>query len=385
MSKTSTFERKTKKARDQANYQQICDDQQVVWERVTYKDLNTYFSSNYVDETFLDYLFTKNIHASIENKKLKTRVPSYFSEFQTIFTPVCTLLQQLSSVLIYVVAFLNVRQHRISILFLSQINLFCIFLIYLLRVWFRENIKIQKTDKEINTVDQQNHQLNIKNQKFPKTTIFPQRRRIISMTFVLACYLYLMAPLLNSLTNSYSNDTIYCLSFFAMGIHLIFHDYFFIGNIATTKVEKDKEKDKYLNDEKETIVVFPNNISISSFSGLISSNAAVFAVTLLISRLNIDCNDIMILMLFVFAYLLLSCLPIIRAYLYQRSIVLHHYLTIIMTTSACMVVFWFYPQYLLVSISFMLAIAFIGPFLYAYKSKEKITIKGPWDLPQFED
>jgi phosphatidylinositol glycan class C protein len=163
-------------------------------------------------------------------------------------------------------------------------------------------------------------------------------------------YLRLIAPLLKSLTSSYSEDTIHACSLFFTAVHLLFQDYSFI------------------------------NSSTGKFSGTLSLNAAMFTAVLLASRLD----SLQKVSSFMLLAVILFCLLPHTIRLVKKNAVWVH---IIMTAGL-----WGAVTYLLFKLDRTLLFAYeitvvffsvICPFWMQFiGSKYKKSLRGPWDIAQ---
>lgn len=163
-------------------------------------------------------------------------------------------------------------------------------------------------------------------------------------------YLRVIAPILKSLTSSYSVDTIHACSLFFAAVHLLFQDYSFI------------------------------NGSSSKFSGTLSLNAAMFTAVLLASRMD-SIQKVSCFMLL--AVILFCLLPHSIRLVKKKALWVH----ILMTC-----VIWGMVTALLFNLDRTLLFAFeitliffcvVCPFWMQFiGSKYKKSLRGPWDIAQ---
>merc|ERR1712137_138601 len=155
-----------------------------------------------------------------------------------------------------------------------------------------------------------------------------------------------LSPVLATLTNSFSNDTIYALSIMLMSIHIVSHDYGYVLG------------------------------SSDNFQAPVSLNAAIFASVLLGSRLPSTTHVFLLMFL---AVLLFALFPIMRHHLKKKSTKAYLWLAVIMFL-VCSVALM--PISTILAIVFMLGNIFVtfgSPFWLIWIQKYKNEIKGPWD------
>merc|ERR1712137_547593 len=155
-----------------------------------------------------------------------------------------------------------------------------------------------------------------------------------------------LSPVLATLTNSFSNDTIYALSIMLMIIHVVSHDYGYVIGSA------------------------------DNFQAPVSLNAAIFASVLLGSRLP---STVHVFQLMFLAILLFALFPIMRHYLKKKSDDANLWLSFLMFVVCAVMLL---PISNILAISFILGNAFItfgSPFWLIWIQKYKNEIKGPWD------
>ncbi|CAM9851659.1 unnamed protein product [Ectocarpus fasciculatus] len=163
-------------------------------------------------------------------------------------------------------------------------------------------------------------------------------------------YLRVIAPILQSLTSSYSEDTIDACSLFFTVVHLLFQDYAFINN------------------------------SSGKFSGTLSLNAAMFTAVLLASRLE-STQKVSAFMLL--AVILFCLLPHTIRMVKKKAVWVHISMTMIL---------WGIVSYLLFNLDRTLLFAYeivviffavVCPFWMQFiGSKYKKSLRGPWDIAQ---
>jgi phosphatidylinositol glycan class C protein len=170
-------------------------------------------------------------------------------------------------------------------------------------------------------------------------------RQAIKILLVFSTVLAL-SPVLHTLTNSFSDDTIWSLTSVLLVIHLYFHDYGYINAVS------------------------------DRFTAPVSVNAAIFASVCLASRLK---NSLYVFVFISFAIVTFALFPNARNRLRRFSVEFHVGLTVLLfVLAAC----------LIMSISYFIAIAyivaifsitFLGPYGLIFIQKYKNGINGPWD------
>lgn len=167
---------------------------------------------------------------------------------------------------------------------------------------------------------------------------------------LLTGFLVVLSPVLRTLTDPVSGDTIWAFAISLLLIHLIFHNY---------------------RPYRDTRVLFSP----------ISLNAAVFASVVLASRLP----DIVVVFGFLFCSLaIFMAAPLIRHHLHVRlSSSVGPTLFLFFVTSVCLLLDST-PAFL-VYLAVLAFVTFVCPFWLIYSQKYKNEINGPWDEAKLED
>jgi len=176
-------------------------------------------------------------------------------------------------------------------------------------------------------------------------------KRSIHTTILLGIYMRVAAPVLRTLTSSFSGDTIHALALTFSTIHLTFHDY------------------AYVNSET------------SSFSGTLSLNAAMFTAIILASRLN---NIELVVALLFLAVICFSLFPSLARLVKKRSLNLHVLLTAIQWIAASVALFYLDTALFVAYESGIFIIWLLGPYVYFYMQVYKKSMRGPWDIAEVE-
>lgn len=256
---------------------------------------------NHVDDSFLAALVTN------------ANVQTY--GYWTVVKNTVPVIQQITAVTIFLCIFIFALNKDVSVMFLGALDVTVALLGGILAAIPERSIKAKVISKSAGTV------------------------------YLLTGTLVVLAPVMRTLTKSYSNDTVTFLVMLLCSLHLFFHDYTITARITG--------------------------------SGMFSLNAGIFASVLLASRLS--SNE------YVFVFLclateLLVFFPSVRKYIMESS---EHQN---MAVAAVMLVVAFS---LLLSLSTVLAVvyvtgvAFIGfvcPLGLISVQKYKCKISGPWDI-----
>jgi phosphatidylinositol N-acetylglucosaminyltransferase subunit C len=170
--------------------------------------------------------------------------------------------------------------------------------------------------------------------------------------YLLAGTLVVLAPVMRTLTESYSDDTVTFLVMLLCSLHLMFHEYRSI----------------------------PRSI-LSGSLGMFSLNAGMFASILVASRLS---SDVFVFEILGLSTLLLVCFPLLRQFLIRESEKQNVMLAVVMVSLAF---FLLLPLSTTVAVVYIASVCFIGflaPFglisIQAYKYK----INGPWDIAELK-
>lgn len=179
-------------------------------------------------------------------------------------------------------------------------------------------------------------------------TLQPSLGELLRGVFLFGVCVRVAAPALQTLTSSFSSDTIHALAITFSFIHLVSYDYGYIH-------EKDVE----------------------TYSGTISLNAAMITAVLLASRLH-DVETVFSFMLL--AALCFSFYPTVARLMYQRSFALHLFVTLLQ----CIIASW-----ILASVDLVLFIIFLSIIVFVWvicplwlqqMQVYKRSLKGPWDI-----
>ncbi|KAN0012174.1 hypothetical protein ACTFIU_007472 [Dictyostelium citrinum] len=260
------------------------------------------YSDNYTDETFLIGL--------VQNANFIKY------DFWTVVLDSFTVSQQITSVILFAIIFFHSLKHTLTLPFLVAMAGGFLVLGY---------IAIIIIDPSANFLSIRSSFLHI---------------------ILLFGTVYGLSPVLRTLTNSFSDDTIWALTFILLLAHLFFHDY------------------GYTNNESQ------------KFSAPVSLNAAIFASVLLGSRLP---SNIHVFVLISYAIETFALFPIFRHHLKRHSMELHVGLTVILCVTCSLLLLGMSKLLALIYIGIIGTITFVCPLWLIFIQKYKNEINGPWD------
>lgn len=166
--------------------------------------------------------------------------------------------------------------------------------------------------------------------------------------FLFGVCLRVAAPALQTLTSSFSSNTIHALAIAFSSMHLAFYDY------------------SYIHDSEVYV-----------FSGTLSLNASMFTAVLLASRLK---NIEMVFSFMLLAVICFSFYPSVARLMYQRSLTLHLAVTIIQCGLASSLLFFLDFALFAVFQFLIIFVWIICPLWLQQMQVYKKTFEGPWDL-----
>jgi phosphatidylinositol glycan class C protein len=155
------------------------------------------------------------------------------------------------------------------------------------------------------------------------------------------------APALQTLTSSFSEDTVHALTIAFSVLHLVSYDY------------------KTLEDSSD------------ASTGTLSLNASMFTAVLLASRLN---NIEMVFAFMLLAVILFSFLPSISRAILQRSVGLHLVFTLFVSLFACALLYYLDFTLFIIYELWVIFISTVCPLWLMKMQIFKKALKGPWDI-----
>ncbi|KAJ1406556.1 phosphatidylinositol N-acetylglucosaminyltransferase subunit C [Ochromonadaceae sp. CCMP2298] len=169
----------------------------------------------------------------------------------------------------------------------------------------------------------------------------------VKTSVLFGIFLRISAPILRTLTSSFSEDTIHALAITFSTIHLVFHDYAYV----------DSRRD--------------------SFAGTLSLNAALFTAIILASRLE---NIELVVSFLLLAVICFSLFPSTAKLLKKRSLSLHLLLTGCQWLAAGTFLYFLDWTLFVVYQLLMVLLWIVGPYIYYSMQVYKKAMRGPWDI-----
>ena len=166
--------------------------------------------------------------------------------------------------------------------------------------------------------------------------------------FLFGAFLRISAPVLQTLTSSFSKDTIHALAITFSVLHLTFHDYAFINFESVHKL------------------------------GTLSLNAAMFTAVLLASQLD---NIEMVVAFVLLAVICFSFFPEIARLIKSRSLTLHLVITGSQWALASSLLFFVDKTHFIVYEFIVLFVWLVCPMWLLKMQRYKKGLRGPWDIP----
>ena len=165
--------------------------------------------------------------------------------------------------------------------------------------------------------------------------------------------LRIAAPILQTLTSSFSNDTLHALAITFSAIHLVLYDYAYVNNARS---------------------------SING-TGTLSLNAAMFTAIILASRLH----DIEVVVAFLLlAVIAFSLFPATARLIKRKSLNMHLALTIFEWAMATTMLYTLDKTLFVVFEILMVILWLLAPYVYHQMYIYKRALRGPWDIPHVE-
>jgi phosphatidylinositol N-acetylglucosaminyltransferase subunit C len=277
------------------------------WKRVLYENQN--FPDNYID--------SQRIFEQLDYSVGGVDVFSYLS----VVRSTSTVAQQISVVAVFLAIYKYIRMND-SYTTLSRLAGFDCFLLVIGHIFHRA------LDSPV--------------------TLQPSIGELLRGVFLFGVCVRVAAPALQTLTSSFSSDTIHALAITFSAVHLVSYDYGYIH-------------------EKE----------VETYSGTISLNAAMITAVLLASRLH-DVETVFSFMLL--AVICFSFYPTVARLMYQRSFALHLAVTLLQCLLASSILLSLDLVLFIIFLSIILFIWVICPLWLQQMQVYKRSLKGPWDI-----
>lgn len=276
------------------------------WQKVLY--VRQPYADNHVDETFLASLVTN------------ANVQQY--EYWSMVRATAIIIQQISVMAIYFLIYGFVHRGSVSISAVIVVDTLC----------------------TIGLIAAQR----LAGPKFHTAGLLPDTTQIVRYSAIFLAVLGALSPVLQTLTQSYCNDTIWALTILLAAMHIVSHQY------HSTATGLGAE-----------------------FPGTISLNAAIFASVLLASRLP---STIHVFVFIVLAIQLFALFPIMRDYIRVRSDYTHLWVAAILAGITLIMLLLTSTLLAIIYMGGMAFIAFICPLWLISVQKYKNEIQGPWDI-----
>ncbi|CAM9255245.1 unnamed protein product [Ectocarpus fasciculatus] len=177
--------------------------------------------------------------------------------------------------------------------------------------------------------------------------------------FLFLAILRIMAPVLRTLTVSYSDDTIYALAVTLGFLHLAFHDYSYANTSSSGHFQA----------------------RALQRMGTLSLNAAIFAAVLLASRLE---SNEKVFGLVLFALELFAFFPLARREVKRHSLLLHASVTSAMVLPTGLLLYLRHPTLFTAYLGTVVLVTVACPLWLLRVQRYKLRIEGPWDIAHVE-
>ncbi|EPR58963.1 phosphatidylinositol n-acetylglucosaminyltransferase [Toxoplasma gondii GT1] len=276
--------------------------EKVLWRRQAYPD-------NYVDDSFLDSL--------ICNANMRAYV------YADLCRATAAVTQHISLLVDFTVVYIMLEKKRISVGSLFAVDLALLFFGFVLRLLADE--ALHKT------------------------------WRGLWSSFVGMGCLRILAPILRTLTQTFSEDTVVCLSVVSLLVHTALTDYSYI----------------YRNPDKVD----------ESLQRAMSINAALLANVVLASRLSSSTEVFAVL---IFGIEIFTISPMARRILWQKYpwAFVHVFTPTLVLSTALLLSLEAPASIVLLFLFSIVFITFVGPYWLISSQKYKHEIKGPWDVAE---
>ena len=182
-------------------------------------------------------------------------------------------------------------------------------------------------------------------------TLQPSLSESLRGVFLFGVCLRVAVPVVQTLTSSFSGNTIHALAIALSTIHLVFYDYSFV-----------------------------HDGDVEQFTGTVSLNASMFTAVILASRLD-DVETVFSFMLL--AVICFSFYPIVARLIYQRSLALHLAVTILQCILAGSLLFYLDFTLFAIFSSLVMFVWVVCPLFFKHMQQSyKKSFKGykDWDI-----
>ncbi|KAJ2550674.1 glycosylphosphatidylinositol anchor biosynthesis, partial [Coemansia sp. RSA 1933] len=274
------------------------------WKKLLY--IKQDFPDDYVDETFLMGL-QKN-----------TNVQLY--DYSAIALQTCVVTQHISSIMVFIAIFINLYRGSLAGDTLLYFSLALTVLGF--ASWDILSVLLHIPEQRI------------------------LRFSVVKGALFIVFFLFGLSPVLRTLTEDTSSDTIWAMTVILFCVNLAFHDYS-AGNISNIR-----------------------------FPGSVSLNAAVLASVLLASQLD---NNLSVFAFLAFSLKWFALFPIFRRYLKRISVAASTAVTVILALVATAMFAYILRPIAMLFVFITLFITFGCPLWLIWVQRYKNEIHGPWD------
>lgn len=302
----------------------------LLWVRQEYPD-------NWVDPTFLNKL------------QRNANVVAY--DYWPLVADSTVLTQHLCSVVVFISSFVGIYQGTASPLAVAAVSTVATASAYAFWSYYNDYGSITRA-------------------RLPSSR--PRRETAKSALLIVLTILGL-SPILNSLTQSSDSDSIWTIALYLFAANIAFHDY------SMSRAGKGREQDTRQSStdklHEQTQPIIETSIS---YSGNISTNAAVMGSVVLASRLG---ESSAVFGLTLFAVEWFALFPIFRRFIRGFDWGAHMSLTasLVLLANAALAAF-ITPSYAAFFDAVLFFISFVCPLWLIQLQRYKNEISGPWDI-----
>ncbi|KIM32996.1 hypothetical protein M408DRAFT_14560 [Serendipita vermifera MAFF 305830] len=279
------------------------DWQRVLWKRLPYPD-------NYVPPTHFLASLRKNANFT----------PYTYGPLVLASTSVC---QHVANIFIFLSVFLRLKEHTSNPRFIVwlAILLFCVGYVTWEVLLYRQG----------------------------GTWTRESRSRVMRSAILVFLALLSLAPVLKTLTEATSSDSIWALAFFLFTLHTLLADY------TAPRLQESRER----------------------LTSVLSMNAAISAAVVLASRLD---SDLSVFALVLFSVQMFALFPLLRRRLFSTPAMFRAFITGILSFASISLMSAHSSMAGWIVLSALLFITFVAPALLVWAQRYKNEIRGEWDV-----
>ncbi|BBM97904.1 phosphatidylinositol N-acetylglucosaminyltransferase subunit C [Marchantia polymorpha subsp. ruderalis] len=195
--------------------------------------------------------------------------------------------------------------------------------------------------------------------------------------------LYILAPIFQTLTRSFSSDSIWASTICLLLVHLLFHDYTYT-TVETAPFEASDEVVTSLAspttprspDRSESTLATRRLASPITFSANVSLNASIIASVLIASRLS---HSLLVFAVMLFSLEFFLLFPRVAHQMRRRSVHLHLVFSCLLIALTLLLIYAVNFLVLAFFVIVLLFITVVSPYELIRIQKYKHEINGPWD------